>query len=167
MGVGVPQLLASPSPEPSLAGQASPAGRWWLFLDPREGWIPREPGLACSHGCLGALMKTKCAAGSAPVFSLQAGAGATDEPMGLPTGVCARRGGWWGCKWGPAGEGQPLGGGRAGRQAGGWGVADLKVSAPNFGVDCCRVWGRETFLGCEAGIGVAPGNLQVLEPTRR
>lgn len=113
-------------------------------------------------------MKTKCAAGSAPVFSLPAGAGATDKPMGLPTGVRAGRGAGGGAGGGLRRRGSPrVVGGQAGRQAGGWGVADLEVSAPNSGVDCCPIWGRETFLGCEAGIGVAPGHLQVLEPTRR
>ena len=80
-------------------------------------------------------------------------------------------GGLVGVQVGAYGGGAAPGGWRAGRhagrQAGGWGVVDLKVSAPNSGVDCCPIWGRETFLGCEAGIGVAPGHLQVLEPTRR
>lgn len=35
----------------SFAEQTSPAGQW-LFLDPRESWIPRELGLACSQRCL-------------------------------------------------------------------------------------------------------------------
>lgn len=128
--------------QPSFARQASPAG-WWLFLDPREGWIPREPRLACRQRRLGALMKTKCAAGSAPVFSLQAGAGAPASQWDC-RGGSVLSGGWWGVQM------EAWGGGAASRWGGGWqalgGGGDHEVSSallphlPHF-------WGARGSLG--------------------
>ena len=101
-------------------------------------------------------MKTKCAAGSAPVFSLQAGAGAQTGQWDAEGPLCLQEAG--GCRWRPAGEGrQPAG------AVAGW---ISRAPASGSGVCCCLVWGREraeTFLGCEGVIGVTPENLQVLE----
>lgn len=51
-----PQSMVSEALQPRGPGAvlctASRSAGQWLFLDPREGWIPRELGLACSQRCL-------------------------------------------------------------------------------------------------------------------
>lgn len=130
-------------------------------MDPREGWVPREPGLACSQRCLGALMKTKCAAAQ------HLSSACRQEPghrlaNGTPRGLCA-----CGRLGGVDGGLRGRGGSRLERwQAGGREVRISRALAPGSGVYCRLAWGREraeTFLGCEGVIGVTLENLQVLE----
>jgi hypothetical protein len=67
--------MLQPRP-PEVAACSADSFCWPLaFLDPREGWIPRELDLARSQWCLGDLMKTKCETGSAPVSASGQGLG--------------------------------------------------------------------------------------------
>lgn len=110
----------------------------------------------------GSLNENQVCSRSAPVFSLQAGAGAQTSQWDAEGPLCLREAG--GCRWRPAGEGRQPAGAVAGRRPGG---ADLKGSGSRLWGVLPPPWGREraeTFLGCEGVIGVTLENLQVLEP---